>query len=364
MSKISPAEPPSGQRVRIRDVALAAGVSTATVSRALAFPERVQPETRELVFEAVRRLNYTPNEAARALRAGSTRMVLVEVPYLYSGAFFAGVVNGVDAELAAAGYTMLMGSFDGNPDRARRLMDLVHARQFDGVLTLPGVAQTVDRRSVFDAGVPLVSVCTKLVDRPNLPTVIIDDEDCAVAQTRHLLDLGHRHLLHVAGFAGHYNAEVRHGGFLKAVVAAGLPRENALNFQGDYTLASGVAAARHFLKLDRRPTGVVCDSDEMAIGFMKTLTSAGVRVPQDVSIVGFDGIEFAEYCEPSLTTIRQPSRDLGATGARTLLRLLADPGDGPTDAIVLRGELVVRDSTGPAPRAKDKARRRSGSPKP
>ena len=352
MSKQPTSEGPSGHRVRIRDVAIAAGVSTATVSRALAFPERVQPETRKLVFEAVRRLNYTPNEAARALRAGSTRMVLVEVPYLYSGAFFAGVVNGADAEFAAAGYTMLMGSFDGNPDRARRLMDLVHARQFDGVLTLPGLTQTVDRRTVFDAGVPLVSVCTQLFDRPNLPTVIIDDEDCAIAQTRHLLDLGHRRLLHVAGFAGHYNAEVRYGGFLKAVAAAGLPRDSVLNFQGDYTLASGAAAARHFLALDRRPTGVVCDSDEMAIGFMKTLTAAGVSVPGEVSVVGFDGIEFAEFCMPSLTTIRQPSRELGAVGAKTLLRLLAENGDGPQGPIVLHGELVVRDSTGPAPRPK------------
>ena len=352
MSKKLSSELPPGQRVRIRDVAVAAGVSTATVSRALAFPERVQPETRKLVFEAVKRLNYTPNEAARALRAGLTRMVLVEVPYLYSGAFFAGVVNGADAEFAAAGYTMLLGSFDGNPDRARRLMDLVHARQFDGVLTLPGLMQTVDRRTVFDAGVPLVSVCTQLFGRPNLPSVIIDDEDCAIAQTRHLLDLGHRRLLHVAGFAGHYNAEVRYGGFLKAVAAAGLPRDSVLNFQGDYTLASGAAAARHFLALDRRPTGVVCDSDEMAIGFMKTLTAAGVSGPGEVSVVGFDGIEFAEFCMPSLTTIRQPSRELGAVGAKTLLRLLAENGDGPQGPIVLHGELVVRDSTGPAPRPK------------
>ena len=121
---------------RIRDVADAAGVSTATVSRALAFPDRVRPETRERVLRAVQDLNYTPNEAARALRAGSTRMVLVVVPFLYSGAFFAGVVNGVDAELAAAGYTSLTGSFDGNEDKARRLMDLVHAGQIDGVIVL------------------------------------------------------------------------------------------------------------------------------------------------------------------------------------------------------------------------------------
>ncbi|MDE3175457.1 MAG: LacI family DNA-binding transcriptional regulator, partial [Pseudomonadota bacterium] len=332
--------------VRIRDVAEAAAVSTATVSRALASPERVGEETRRRVFAAVAALNYTPNEAARALRAGATRMVLVEVPHLYSGAFFAAVVNGVDAVLAAAGYTMLMGSFDGNEDRARRLMDLVYARQFDGVISLPGRTHTVDRRSILDSGAPLVSICAVLPGRRSPPAVILDDEECAIAQTRHLFDLGHRRLLHVAGLAGHYNAVIRHRGFLKAFEAAGAPARDALYFQGAYTLQSGAEAGRYFLAIDpaRRPTGVVCASDEMAIGFIKTVTAAGVRTPRDVSVVGFDGIAFADYCEPSLTTIRQPCHELGGAGARTLLALLGGASRAPAKPIVLRGELIVRDS--------------------
>ena len=334
---------------RIQDVAAAAGVSTATVSRALAFPEKVRPQTRARVLEAVQRLHYTPNEAARALRAGATRMVLVVVPYLYSGAFFAGVANGVDAELAAAGYTMIMGSLDGNEEKARRLVDLVYAGQIDGVIFLTGSNTVVQGRSLLDAGVPVVTICAEL-DRPGLPAVLLNDEECAFQQTRHLLDLGHRRLVYVAGMEGNYNEVVRYRGFLRAVEAAGLRPGDARRLPGQYTLASGARAARSFLAMPDRPTGVVCCSDEMAIGFMKTLNGAGVRVPEDVSVVGFDGIEFADFCEPTLTTIRQPRPALGAAGARALIDLLSGERAGMSEPIVLKGELCVRDSTGPAPR--------------
>ena len=163
-----------------------------TVSRALALPDRLRPETRERVLAAVRRLGYTPNEAARALRAGASRMVLVVVPYLYSGAFFAGVINSIDAELSAEGYTMIVGSLDGIADKARRLVDFVYARQIDGVIILTGHIPMIDGRSLRDANVPIVSICAQL-DTPDLPTVLVNDEECAIVQVRHLIDLGHRH---------------------------------------------------------------------------------------------------------------------------------------------------------------------------
>jgi LacI family transcriptional regulator, repressor for deo operon, udp, cdd, tsx, nupC, and nupG len=338
-------EPSNDRAVRISDVAEAAGVSTATVSRALAFPDRLRPETRERVLAAVRRLGYTPNEAARALRAGASRMVLVVVPYLYSGAFFAGVINSIDAELSVEGYTMIVGSLDGIEEKARRLVDLVYARQIDGVIVLTGRIPVIDGRSLRDAGVPIVSICCEM-DLPQLPTVLVNDEESAIAQTRHLIDLGHRHLLYVSGREGHYNEIVRYRGYLKAAKAS---NAKTLRYVGAYTFESGASAARYFLSLDPRPTGVVCCSDEMAIGFIKTVTSAGVAIPGEVSVVGFDGIEFGDYCEPTLTTIRQPSRELGAAGARALLASLRGEARATDSPIVLRGELLVRDSSGPAP---------------
>ena len=333
---------------RILDVAHAAGVSAATVSRALSAPDKVRPETRQRVMETVRRLNYTPNEPARALRAGTARMVLVAVPNLYSGAFFPAVVNAIDAELSANGYTMITGSLNGAEEKARRLIDLVYARQIDGVIILANCSGPLDGQSVLRAGVPIVAISAEL-DEPGHPTVLIDDMACAIAQTRHLVNLGHRRLLYVSGPDGHYNDIHRYRGFLEAVRGADLRSADVQRFQGDFTLASGVEAGRFFLSQRQRPTGVVCASDEMAIGFLKTVRAGGVKAPQEVSVVGFDDIEFTEYCEPALTTIHQPRGELGAAGARVLLqRLKGDPAvDKP---IVIKGELRVRGSTGPAPR--------------
>ena len=229
-----------------------ARVSTATVSRALAAPNHLCPETRERVLAAVRDLGYTPNEAARALRAGASRMILVVVPYLSNGDLFAGIVNSMDAELSAEGYTMIVGSLT-RTRRAAWSTSSMHGRSTAIILT--GHIPLIDGRSLRDAGVPIVSICCQL-DAPDLPTVLVNDEECAAAQTRHLIDLGHRHLLYVSGSEGHYNEIVRYRGFLKAAAAS---RAETLRYVGAYTLESGAAAARHFLAgLDRRPTGVVC----------------------------------------------------------------------------------------------------------
>ena len=340
---------PNSRAARISDVARAAGVSTATVSRALTYPDRVQADTRERVLSAVSRLGYTPNEAARTLRAGASRMILVIITQRNSPPFFADVLDGFDAEFSAHGYTMIMGSLDGSEDKARRLADLVFARHIDGVIVLTGHVPTVDNRSILDAGLPVVGVCAA-IDRGGFPAVVVDDEVCAMAQTQHLIDLGHRELMYVAGPEGNYNEVRRYRGFKRAAAEAGLDADATIRCAGDYMLSSGVAAARFYLGLSRRPTGIVCASDEMAIGFLKTISRAGVKCPGDVSIVGFDGIDFTEFCEPTLTTIRQPRFELGATGARTLLAALQDKfwGGGLT---VLHGELVVGGSTAPAPRS-------------
>ena len=351
MMKERPGLADSSRQVRILDVAHAAGVSAATVSRALSEPDKVRPETRRRVMETVRRLNYTPNEHARALRAGTARMVLAAVPNLYAGAFFSAVVNAIDAELAANGYTMITGSLEGAEEKTRRLVDLVYARQIDGVIILANCSGPLEGRSVLRAGVPVVAVSAEL-DEPGHPTVLIDDEACAIAQTRHLLDLGHRRLLYVGGPRGHYNEIHRYRGFRHAVRAADLSSADTQRFEGDFTLASGVEAGRFFLSRRARPTGIVCASDEMAIGFLKTVTAAGVKAPRDVSVVGFDDIEFAGFCEPALTTIHQPRPVLGSTGARILLeRLNGNPATA--NPIVIKGELRVRGSTGPAPRSRN-----------
>lgn len=338
--------PREAAKARIGDVARAAGVSTATVSRALTFPDRVLEETRERVFAAVRELGYTPNVAARQLRAGSSKTVLVVVGKRRNPPFFSEVLRGIDVALAQAGYSVLMGNLDVHDENTERhLVDLVYGGYIDGALVLSNAVPSFNGRSIADSGVPIVAICAE-ADGPNIPAVLVDDEVCSRAQTRYLLEMGHRYLAYIAGPKGNYNESQRFPGFLAEVAAAGLGPADFVRFEGNYDFASGVAAGEAFLKLDRRPTGVVACSDEMAIAFMKTIRRAGIRVPEDVSIIGFDGIEIGDYVEPTLTTIRQPRFALGSTGAEILLGMIK--GGASPRVTVLKGELDRRDSTGPA----------------
>jgi LacI family transcriptional regulator, repressor for deo operon, udp, cdd, tsx, nupC, and nupG len=343
---------------RIGDVARAAGVSTATVSRALTAPDQVRPQTRDRVLEAVRTLGYTPNAAARNLRAGRSRLVLVIIPRRNNPPFFSEVLHGIDVAMSAAGYAVITGNFDGDAERARHLVDLVSGGHLDGILILSGQIPTIDGRSILDGGLPIVSVCAELPGA-HAPAVLVDDAACAKAQLRHLLDLGHRRLFYIAGPDGNYNEVKRFQAVEEAMAEAGLPPEILCRHPGNYMFSGGVDAARTFLAMEERPTGVIACNDEMAIGFVKTVRSAGLRIPDEVSVIGFDGIEMAEFCEPTLTTIRQPRFELGSTGARALLDAIA--GDLPPERYrtVLQGDLLVGGSTGPATLDRHRAGRRS-----
>jgi LacI family repressor for deo operon, udp, cdd, tsx, nupC, and nupG len=338
--------PPAEQaKARIADVARAAGVSTATVSRALTFPDRVQDGTRERVLAAVRALDYTPNTAARQLRAGSSRTVLVVVNKRRNPPFFSEVLRGIDVVMAQAGYAVLMGNLDSVDGREQYLVDLAFGGHVDGALILASTVPSHNGRTIAASGIPMVSICAE-TDVPDVPAVVVDDETCCRAQTRHLIGMGHRCLAYLAGPQGNYNDVRRHAGFRAEVAAAGLAPEDIFYFEGNYDFTSGVAAGEDFLKLDRRPTGVVATSDEMAIAFMKTIRRGGVRVPEDVSVVGFDGIELVDFVEPALTTIRQPRFELGTTGANILLGLIRGEPAAPR-LTVLKGQLDKRDSAGP-----------------
>ena len=197
----------SAKPVNIRDVALRAGVSTATVSRALGSPERVRPALRSRVEAAVRELEYTPNLAARTLRAGASHMILIDAPHRIGGSYFAGLLTSLDEAFTARGYTCIVGSTEQSDEKARRLIELAYARQIDGAVVLTGLATRIDGRSLLEANIPIVSICAELKGGRS-PCVVVDDENWAVRQVELLVALGHRRLLYVGGVDGNYN-EVR-----------------------------------------------------------------------------------------------------------------------------------------------------------
>jgi LacI family repressor for deo operon, udp, cdd, tsx, nupC, and nupG len=330
------------------DVASAAGVAVSTVSRALSQPGRVNAQTRERILEAARNLSYIPNATARSLRLGASQTAMVVVPGRSTSPVFTDLLAGLDATMTAANYRLIMGRMDRAAEAGRYILDPSLPGTVDGAFVVSSNVPHVAERSLADAGIPLVGLMYDLSDS-GIPSVLIRDRECAEAAAAHLIGLGHRKLLYIAGTAGGYHDARRHAGIVDAFAKAGLPPGDILRFQGDYSFESGVAAARHFLSLADRPTAAIGCNDEMAIGFMKVVRSAGVRVPADISVVGFDGIAFSDFCEPTLTVIKQPFFDIGAHAARLLLALMK--GEPLSSLRILHDcELLVRDSTAPATR--------------
>lgn len=332
--------------MHIAQVASLAGVSIATVSRALGNPERVNAATRERVLEVVRQTGYTPNIAGRNLRAARSMMVLIVVPTFITP-FFSDLLLGVDRALSTRGFGLLISNLFADAGKERRLVDLVLAGQADGVLLLHGKVPQGATMSLADAGVPMVAVGVPVEGR-DLPAVLVQDREGGAAVARHLLELGHRRFGYVTGPPGNFNDSERWAGFVSTLVEAGIGAESVARYYGNFHVESGVAAGRHFLASANRPTAVFATSDMMAIGFMRALHQAGLTIPDDVSIAGFDGIDFADYCEPPLTTVRQPRGAMGREAAELLIRLIRGEPVA-ADATRLRLEITLRiaDSTAP-----------------
>lgn len=336
----------SHRAVRIQDVARLANVSTATVSRALATPERVSPEARARVREAIAQTGYMPNLAARSLRSQKTYMVLVVLPDL-SNTFFSKILRGIEERLFEAGYGMIIGDLDGSPEKEAHFTAFTAAGRVDGAILLNGhlFGQTREGEGTpAKIGIPLVALC-EAVPSADIPQIEIDNRAAASRMTQHLASLGHRSIAYVSGPRNNILERERFLGYQDGLKAAGLPFVPALVLPGDYTIEAGMAAGQDVAARSQRPSAVFCTSDEMAIGLMRTLLSAGLRVPDDISVAGFDDIEFAAVAEPALTTIHQPRRELGQMAASVLIDLLQ--GRPSPKRIRLETELVLRDSVKP-----------------
>jgi LacI family transcriptional regulator, repressor for deo operon, udp, cdd, tsx, nupC, and nupG len=338
--------------VTIEDVARLAGVSTATVSRALARPDLVRPETVRLVADAVKASGYTPNSSARSLRRQRTNMVLVVVPTI-ANQMYAHVLRGIDTGLAPAGYGVIIGNLDNAPDKEAHFVDLAFSRQVDGIMLLCGFVPRGRGRSLAETGLPMVSLCAP-IPGAGLPEVYVDDAGAGLAAGRHLAGLGHRRLGYAAGPRGSVVDQTRWSFFRQGAVESGVDPADILRLEGlvesRFAYGSGLAAAEAFLALSSRPTAMFCASDEIAIGFLKVVRRAGLQVPRDVSLLGFDGIEQADFTDPVLSTFRQPRHDIGRVGAEVLLRLIAGEGLEGEREIRLPFELLQRESTAALPR--------------
>lgn len=330
----------------IVDVASRAGVSTATVSRVLSGAAAARPATRERVLAAAHELSYRPSGVARALKRRQTRTIGLLITDI-ENPFFPQIVRAAEDEARARGLGLLLCNAADDPGRELAYLDLLLDRRIDGLIVASARAIRRHARRLVGVAMPvvLVNAATRVA---GLPGITAAHRRGAGLATRHVLELGHVRIGHVTAPADRAAAaRLRRAGVDDALRAAGMDPSGLLVEEGDERIAGGIRATTSLLALRHRPTAIVCYNDLTAIGTLQAARAAGLRVPEDVSVVGFDDIELAAWTDPGMTTVRQPTDEM----ARWAVARLADVLDGqhPDGAarVTLAPSLVVRGSTGP-----------------
>lgn len=335
------------RNTRIKDLAERLGVSTATVSRALAGSELVAEPTRTRIREEAEKLDYRPNVSARNLRTRRSMAVLVVVRDI-GNPFYLDVLKGVEAEARKAGYSVLMGNTENSPEREAEYFNMLRDAHADGMILITGKMPSGFRPLAPGQDYPPIVVASEPIDDSPFPHVIIDNEGASAEAVRHLISLGHTRIAHIAGPVPEPLSVRRREGYRRALDDAGLQRPESYEQRGDYLLESGAAASRALMALAEPPTAIFAANDEMAFGAINALRMAGKRVPEDVSVVGFDNIYFSGAFYPPLTTVSQPRMEMGRAAMAIVLTLLQGRKP-PRQTLELPTELIVRQTTA-APR--------------
>lgn len=325
----------------IQDVAKEAGVSIATVSRVLNKSTSVAQGTRETVMDAITRLDYRPNLLGRNLRRTETKLVLALLPNI-ANPFYSRIVKGIEDVARKNGYNVMLCNTDSNAEREQVYLELLKNRLADGVIFM---ASELNGKKLTEIGgnFPVVQCC-EYKEGVQIPLVSIDNYNAAKKAAKHLISLGHKRIGMISCNNSFASTMRREQGFMSAMEEAGLAFDDRYTVYGDYSFKSGHRMASSLLALNERPTAIFAISDMMAIGVLRAGREKGLKVPEDLAVVGFDNISFASMCNPMLTTISQPKYDLGCTAMELLLRKIRGKLKEPVD-ITLENELIIREST-------------------
>ncbi|TEU16167.1 MAG: LacI family transcriptional regulator [Anaerolineales bacterium] len=332
-------------RPTITDVAARAGVSRQTVSRVINNKDEVSPETRARVLTVIEELGYRPNAIARSMVAGRTCTLGCISPNL-TDYTFASMIESAQAEARTRGYFILTGSAPTEAD-VEPLLEEMLLRRVDGLMVINPHAD--DRYRYF---LPLIGKGMAVVYLKNTPrdepvsSVRCDNREGGYQATRYLIDLGHAAIVTLVGPYNEEDAFDRLAGYRQALTQAGLDLDPALTASGDWSATSGYQATRRLLEAGRSFSAIFAQNDRMAVGAIRALREAGRRVPDDVSVIGFDDIPLASYFDPPLTTLRQPMEESGQRAVRLLIETIQNP-DRPPEQVLTHARLMERASCAP-----------------
>ncbi len=332
----------------IRDIAEAASVSTAAVSYVINDKPGVSDDTRRRVLKIMRDMRYRPNPQARGLAARRTGMIGLMIPDI-TDSFYVNVVCGVEAMANELGYTLNLCTTHGDGDRERDVAERFASGGVDGVIAMTYRLTPSELKELSSGRFPVV-----VIDNPDaagwVPSLVVDNVELGRTATSYLLELGHSRIGFVHGIEGSVTSESRYQGYVQTLNSHGIELSPELVAYGNFAYDEGAEATRRLLSMPDRPTAIFAANDQMALGAMNAAAELGLAVPDDVSVIGVDDIEASCLVAPGLTTLRQPTWDIGACAVQTLVDILkvseeqADAADLKAISKVFQAELVVRGS--------------------
>lgn len=330
----------------IRAVARQARVSPATVSRVVNGQSTVDPKLAKRVRDAIREIGYMPNPQARALGSGRSRVLGLIISEI-TNPFYPELVQSFEGLAEANDFEIMLGSvIHNNGEHLKRFIRRLVQRRVEGVAVMTFRAESDYLHELISHNIPLVTIDAAAPGARNL--VLEVDYRSGIDQAiQHLALLGHRRIGFVSGPLQHFTNQARRDAFFESLQRVGLRPEHTPIFEGDHTLEAGLVAVRHFLSLRERPTAILASNDLTAVGVLRGLSDRGMEVPNEMSVVGFDDIHLAEFSHPPLSTVRMPREDLAAAAFDGLMRLIQGSDTPQSDAVPVRTQLVVRESTGP-----------------
>ncbi len=328
----------------VLDIAREAGVSLGTVSNVINENAPVSDSLRKRVLDAISRLEYQPSQLARGLRRNKTAIMGMIIPDI-TNPFFPAVVRGAEDVAYQNSYQLMLCNADNDPAKERAYLHELRSYQMAGLILIPSVNSQMDPRKDLPRNCPVVC----LDRRPpgwEGDSVTVDNTSGARAGTEHLLAMGHRRVSAITGNLRLANARERLEGFRVALKKAGVTLDPEYVQEGRFDRLSGYEKTRTLLQLRPRPTAIFASNDLIALGVLAALRESGLKSPDDISVLGFDDLEFAEFISPALTTIAQPGYQMGAKGANILVKRIQG-STHPTERVVLATELKIRQSVAP-----------------
>lgn len=338
----STSEPKS---VTLEDVARAAKVSISTVSRAISQPGRVGEKTRQRVLQVIDEMGYVPSRVARRLRMdrGHANLIGLVLPDIQNP-FFADLARGVEDVAQKHGYAVFLGNSDEDPRKEQHYLEAMRAESVDGVIVPPISERDEAVAQLSRSGVPVVCVDRRL-SIVDTDTVVVDNVRGAYKATDHLIQLGHRRIGFIEGRPEISTSRERMEGYRRALEEHELPFERALVREGDSRQASGARLARELLTVSERPTALLVGNNLMTLGALEASHALGLRIPEELAIVGYDDMPWALALNPPLTAVRQPGYEVGQRAMELLLERINNPTRSNT-LVLLQPQLVVRRSCG------------------